>query len=163
MMVPLPPTTPACLSPVDSTRHPTKHKTQCVPASRPFSPQAVQRAAFVGELKGAMETRKHHKLYMAKARPSKAAAAAKTRNANPMRNRAAVGLKAKPMPATATTMVKVKGAWSSIFVLERGFGGCIGLGCFGLFEVASGAHGAGWCPHMEMKARVGEPMAAVVG
>eukprot|EP00798_Chlamydomonas_sp_ICE-L_P026223 gene26223-11957_t len=30
----------------------------------------------------------------------------KNRTANPMKNRAAVGLKAKPMPATATTMVK---------------------------------------------------------
>jgi DNA (cytosine-5)-methyltransferase 1 len=28
--------------------------------------KAVQRAAFVGELKGRMEQRKHHKLYMAK-------------------------------------------------------------------------------------------------
>jgi hypothetical protein len=41
-------------------------------------------------------------------KPGKVAAAAKTRNANPMRNRVATGLKAKPMPATATTMVKVR-------------------------------------------------------
>jgi hypothetical protein len=46
-------------------------------------------------------------LHPQQAKPGKVAAAAKTRNANPMRNRVATGLKAKPMPATATTMVKV--------------------------------------------------------
>ncbi len=37
----------------------------------------------------------------------------KARNSNPMRNKAAVGLKAKPMPATATTLVKA--VWHGYF------------------------------------------------
>ena len=35
------------------------------------------------------------------------------RNSNPMRNKAAVGLRAKPMPATATTLVKA--VWHGYF------------------------------------------------
>jgi len=77
-----------------------------------YPKKEVQRAAFVGELKARMETRKHHKLYMGKARAAKGTIA-KARNANPMKNRAAVGLKAKPMPATATTMVKA--VWRGYF------------------------------------------------
>lgn len=41
------------------------------------------------------------------------AAVVKARNSNPMRNRAATGLKAKPMPATATLLVKA--VWHGYF------------------------------------------------
>ena len=46
-----------------------------------------------------------------------AKAVAKVRNSNPMRNKAAVGLKAKPMPATATTLVKA--VWHGYFFGAR--------------------------------------------
>ncbi|GFH06107.1 cytosine-specific methyltransferase [Haematococcus lacustris] len=68
-----------------------------------FPNKAVQKAAFVDQLKAMMSQRKHNKLYMSKVKPGKASIA-KTGNANPMRNRAATGLKAKPMAATGTTM-----------------------------------------------------------
>ncbi|GAX75038.1 hypothetical protein CEUSTIGMA_g2482.t1 [Chlamydomonas eustigma] len=72
--------------------------------------KAVQKAAFVSELRLKMEARKHSKLYMTKA---KAKAAVKVRNSNPMRNKIAIGLRAKPMAATATTLVKA--VWHGYF------------------------------------------------
>uniref|UniRef100_A0A383WCP9 Cytosine-specific methyltransferase n=1 Tax=Tetradesmus obliquus TaxID=3088 RepID=A0A383WCP9_TETOB len=72
---------------------------------------AVQKAPFVGSLREKMEARKHSKLYFSKRGFSKAAAV-RAVNRNPMKDRAASG-RAKPMPATATTMVRA--IWQNYF------------------------------------------------
>ncbi|KAF5833083.1 hypothetical protein DUNSADRAFT_10702, partial [Dunaliella salina] len=99
---------------------------------RHYPNKAVQRAAFTTELRRNMETRKHHKLYMSKAKALKTAKA--PRNANPMRTRAALGLRAKPMPATATTMVKA--VWHNYF-----FGNSVAAQLAKQAEAAEGADG----------------------
>ena len=68
----------------------------------------------MSELKEKMEVRKHSKLYQSK---GKSKAVVKVKNSNPMKNRAAVGLKAKPMNATATTLVKA--VWQGYFIGSR--------------------------------------------
>lgn len=68
--------------------------------------KAVKNSAFAATLKDRMELRRHAKLY------SKSVKAAKPRsNSNPMKDRASV--RAKPMTATATTLVR--SIWQSYF------------------------------------------------
>ncbi|KAF6265105.1 hypothetical protein COO60DRAFT_1470199 [Scenedesmus sp. NREL 46B-D3] len=70
---------------------------------------AVQKAPFVGALREKMEARKHSKLFYSKRGFSKAV---RVVNRNPMKDRASSG-RAKPMPATATTMVRA--IWQNYF------------------------------------------------
>ena len=71
-----------------------------------FPVKAVRESAFALTLKSQMELRRHAKLYL---KPAKAQRGHS--NSNPMRDRASV--KAPPMTATATTMVKA--VWQSYF------------------------------------------------
>ncbi|KAL3133378.1 hypothetical protein ABBQ38_007248 [Trebouxia sp. C0009 RCD-2024] len=73
-----------------------------------FPNKAIQSCAFVNSLKCAMEARKHSKLYSS----TKKAVKLKTGNRNPMKDRS-MGARAKPMTATATSMVKA--IWQSYF------------------------------------------------
>lgn len=74
-----------------------------------FPVRAIKESAFAAGLKSQMELRRHAKLYM---RPPKQAKAGKSRsNSNPMRDRASV--RAAPMTATATNMVRA--IWQSYF------------------------------------------------
>ncbi|MEW5318123.1 MAG: hypothetical protein WDW38_009370 [Sanguina aurantia] len=76
-----------------------------------FPTKAVRESAFATMLKQRMEARRHSKLYMSKVKGG-SKAVVKTRTANPMKNRSAAN-RAKPMPATATTMVKT--VWTGYF------------------------------------------------
>ena len=71
-----------------------------------FPMKAVRESAFASALKGQMELRRHAKLYLKPAKGRRGHA-----NSNPMRDRASV--KAPPMTATATTMVRA--VWQSYF------------------------------------------------
>ncbi|KAL0027901.1 hypothetical protein WJX79_001540 [Trebouxia sp. C0005] len=73
-----------------------------------FPNKAIQNCAFVNSLKTAMEARKHSKLYSS----TKKSLKSKSVNRNPMKDRAC-GARAKPMTATATSMVKA--IWQSYF------------------------------------------------
>jgi hypothetical protein len=67
-----------------------------------FPGKAIRESAFAAGLKSQMELRRHAKLYM---KPVKQGRASKSRsNSNPMRDRAS--MRAAPMPATATIMVR---------------------------------------------------------
>ena len=72
-----------------------------------FPVKAVQKSAFAATLKARMELRRHAKLYIKPTRTGKGRGA----NSNPMRDRASV--RAKPMTATATVMVR--NIWQSYF------------------------------------------------
>ncbi|KAK9785341.1 hypothetical protein WJX73_005011, partial [Symbiochloris irregularis] len=74
---------------------------------RNYPVKAVRESSFVAALRARMQQRRHSKLYMA----SKSKLRVGGSNRNPMRDRAAA--RAKPMTATATTMVK--GIWASYF------------------------------------------------
>ncbi|DBB09374.1 TPA: hypothetical protein ACH3X3_007949 [Trebouxia sp. C0006] len=73
-----------------------------------FPNKAIQSCAFVNSLKTAMEACKHSKLYSS----TKKSLKSKSVNRNPMQDRAC-GARAKPMTATATSMVKA--IWQSYF------------------------------------------------
>ncbi|KAF8055388.1 MET1B [Scenedesmus sp. PABB004] len=71
---------------------------------------AVGRSAFASALRAKMEERKHSKLFYSKRGFSKAPRGV---NRNPMKDRAGGGGRPKPMPATATTMVR--SVWQNYF------------------------------------------------
>ena len=73
-----------------------------------FPVKAVRESAFASGLKAQMELRRHAKLY---SRPAKQAKGKARSNSNPMRDRASV--RAAPMTATATSMVR--SIWQSYF------------------------------------------------
>lgn len=72
-----------------------------------FPVKAVRNSAFASALRAQMELRRHAKLYRKLSKGSKG----RNRDSNPMRDRASI--RARPMTATATNMVRK--IWQSYF------------------------------------------------